>query len=458
MKRCQAGEWFRRVKEELSVTFSDAGERVCSGSTALQSVLVISFSLARNIKKRLQALQPSLQQVIGVLRRVDPALGNLAETVSQVWDLLQTELEERRALDSSQAEKIGQSGTLLLHLFALGRLKCLQGAGFELPAEEVPLVSDRQRLAEGLRFTRLAVASYGANLLALVGLLQLRDAWPTDSAKRDKVAATKYLQIEEEQVLACGTLSKEAQEAKAPDRFKPWWILLEDDGDLILSIRGTSLTSQPTWLAATVSFCTALLMKEWLEQCFLCGRKAIDAHDYKRFVVCGHSLGGAVSLLLGMKLRAEACGGEDLEEGLMSVINRCDPVPHLSLDAALRMVLAAENLAEAGLSWQQTLSLVIGCSDVSNPIFDDLLPDHLDVGIAPLRIPGQAMWLVDAVAGRQVLAVDLAERLDDFTRELPEISVAQSALDHVILMQKDQFCVMSTYVYNMDKAYKRLES
>ena len=36
---------------------------------------------------------------------------------------------------------------------------------------------------------------------------------------------------------------------------------------------GTSLTSQPTWLAATVSFCTALLMKEWLEQCFLCGRK-----------------------------------------------------------------------------------------------------------------------------------------------------------------------------------------
>ncbi|CAE7697129.1 unnamed protein product [Symbiodinium necroappetens] len=112
------------------------------------------------------------------------------------------------------------------------------------------------------------------------------------------------------------------------------------------------------------------------------------------------------------------------------------------------MVLAAENLAEAGLSWQQTLSLVIGGSDVSNPVFDDLLPDHLDVGIAPLRIPGQAMWLVDAVAGRQVLAVDLAKRLDDFTRELPEISVAQSALDHV----------MSTYVYNMDKAYKRLES
>ena len=50
--------------------------------------------------------------------------------------------------------------------------------------------------------------------------------------------------------------------------------------------------------------------------------------------------------------------GEDLEEGLMSVINRLDPVPHLSLDAALRMVLAAENLADAGLSWQQTLSLV----------------------------------------------------------------------------------------------------
>ena len=63
-------------------------------------------------------------------------------------------------------------------------------------------------------------------------------------------------------MLACGTLSKEAQdgshrafqpscrgalflhhcaqEAKAPDRFKPWWILLEDDGDLILSIRGSA--------------------------------------------------------------------------------------------------------------------------------------------------------------------------------------------------------------------------
>ena len=34
-----------------------------------------------------------------------------------------------------------------------------------------------------------------------------------------------------------------------------------------------------------------------------CPRKAIHAGDYKRFVVCGHSLGGSVSLLLGMKLR-----------------------------------------------------------------------------------------------------------------------------------------------------------
>ncbi|CAE7429446.1 unnamed protein product [Symbiodinium sp. CCMP2592] len=472
------------------------GERVGSGSTALLSIptrsVIIAGSLAFGAtagiawrkkfksKKRLRLPKLPVQlgkDVIRVLRRVDPALGNLAETVSQVWDLLQTELEERRALDSSQAEKIGQSGTLLLHLFALGRLKCLQGAGFELPGEEVPLVSDRQRLAEGLRFTRMAVASYGANLLALVGLLQLRDAaWPTDGAKRDEVAATKYLQIEGEQVLACGTLSKEAQETKAPDRFKPWWILLEDDGELILSIRGSANVADiATDLAC--SNCEFLhgfahegmagaVLSVW-EEAQPQVLKAIDAHDYKRFVVCGHSLGGAVSLLLGMKLRAEstlplevrafAAGPppafqgkvrEDLEEGLMSVINRCDPVPHLSLDAALRMVLAAENLAEAGLSWQQTLSLVIGSSDVSNPIFDDLLPDHLDVGIAPLRIPGQAMWLVDAVAGRQVLAVDLAERLDDFTRELPEISVAQSALDHV----------MSTYVYNMDKAYKRRES
>ena len=33
-------------------------------------------------------------------------------------------------------------------------------------------------------------------------------------------------------------------------------------------------------------------------------RKAIRGRDYRRFVVCGHSLGGSVSLLLGMKLRA----------------------------------------------------------------------------------------------------------------------------------------------------------
>lgn len=34
--------------------------------------------------------------------------------------------------------------------------------------------------------------------------------------------------------------------------------------------------------------------------------KAIAAGDYRRFLVCGHSLGGAVSLLLGMKLKADA--------------------------------------------------------------------------------------------------------------------------------------------------------
>eukprot|EP00439_Symbiodinium_sp_Y106_P061132 s3412_g9.t1 len=159
MKRRQADGWFRRVKEELSVTYGESaidaatekrdlnatsetppgtmlsgapGERVCSGSTALQSVptrsVIIAGSLAFGAtagiawrkkfksKKRLRLpklpVQPSLQQVIGVLRRVDPALGNLAETVSQVWDLLQTELEERRALDGSQAEKIDQSGSL----------------------------------------------------------------------------------------------------------------------------------------------------------------------------------------------------------------------------------------------------------------------------------------------------------------------------------------------------------
>ncbi|CAJ1359386.1 unnamed protein product [Effrenium voratum] len=192
--------------------------------------------------------------------------------------------------------------------------------------------------------------------------------------------------------------------------------------------------------------------------------KALESGPYKRFIVCGHSLGGSVSLLLGMKLRAEALlpvevrafaagpppafqGPKQpgLESGLISVINRFDPVPHLSLDAALRMVLAAERLAEAGMSWSQTLGILVG-GEVDDPKFEDLIA-KIPQQRASLRIPGEAIWLVDACAGRLILPIDLSGRLDEFCRELPEITVAQSALDHV----------MSTYVYNIDKAADRLK-
>ncbi|CAE7211831.1 unnamed protein product, partial [Symbiodinium pilosum] len=329
--------------------------------------------------------QPSLPQVIGVLRRLDPALGNLAETVSKVWDLLQTELQDLRTLETGKTEGAAPTGALLLHLFAVGRLKCLQGSGFDLPSDAVPLICDLQKLTEAQRLTRLAVASYGANMLALVGLLQLRDAWPPEGANRDKVAAARYLQIPTERVLAYGKFSKTVEDDKSSDRFKPWWILLEDEGELILSIRGSAniddiatdlACNNCEFLHGSAHEGMAGAVRAVWEEAEPEVLKAIDAKDYKRFVVCGHSLGGAVSLLLGMKLRAEetlplkvfafAAGPppafqgevrEDLEEGLMSVINRLDPVPHLSLDAALRMVLAAENLAKAGLSWQQILSL-----------------------------------------------------------------------------------------------------
>ncbi|CAK9032018.1 Lipase_3 domain-containing protein [Durusdinium trenchii] len=414
--------------------------------------------------------QPSLQQVIGVLQRVDPALGNLAETVSQVWGLLQSELAEQLTEDASGA----RSGRLLLHLFALGRLKSLQSAGFDLPVEQVPLVSDLPQLTEAYRLTKLAVASYGdaqrgegANVLALVGLLQFKDAWPSAGPDRDRVAAARYLEVPVERMLAYGTLGDSRKESEEPksalERFKPWWILMEDGDELILSIRGSAnIDDIATDLAcATCEFLhgyahegvAGAVSAVW-DEAESEVAKAIQARDYQRLVVCGHSLGGAVSLLLGMKLRATnalplevhafAAGpppafqgesrpleGPELEEGLISVINRFDPVPHLSLDAALRMVLAAEKLADEGLSWQQTLGLVVGTNEFASPKFDDLIAKIPKQAKAPLRIPGEAIWLVDACAGRQVLAVDLRGRLQDFVEELPEISVAQSALDHV---------------------------
>lgn len=268
---------------------------------------------------------------------------------------------------------------------------------------------------------------------------------------------------------------RQEEDTKKLDSFKPWWVLLEHQDELVLSIRGSAnIDDIATDLAcSTCEFLhgyahegMALAVQAVWEEAEAEVQKAIRGRDYRRFVVCGHSLGGSVSLLLGMKLRAEsslplevhafAAGpapafqgeSQELEKGLISVINRFDPVPHLSLDAALRMVLAAERLEEAGLSWQQTLSLVVGTSEVSSPKFEELMADVPQTK-APLRIPGEALWLVDAMAGRQILAVDLgAERLQRFSQELPEISVAQSALDHV----------MSTYVYNMDKAVRRLEA
>lgn len=105
-------------------------------------------------------------------------------------------------------------------------MKCLQNSGFQLP-RRLPL-DDLNRLKEAQRCTRLAVASYGSNLLALVGLLAFK-AWSSD-----EVAAARFLGLPAEQVLAC------AAKEESASRFKPWWVLLTEGNDLVLSIRGSA--------------------------------------------------------------------------------------------------------------------------------------------------------------------------------------------------------------------------
>lgn len=49
-------------------------------------------------------------------------------------------------------------------------------------------------------------------MLALVGLLQFKDAWPSAGPDRDRVAAARYLEVPVERMLAYGTLGDSRKE------------------------------------------------------------------------------------------------------------------------------------------------------------------------------------------------------------------------------------------------------
>ncbi|CAE8589990.1 unnamed protein product [Polarella glacialis] len=322
-------------------------------------------------------------------------------------------------------------------------------------------------------------------MLVLVRLLYLRDlSWSSSLSrrKRDEAAAAKFLGLAPDQVLASGSYSgvKKRRKGRGAEAFRPWWLLLQDGDELILSVRGSANVDDIAIDMACEScdFLHGLAHKGIANAAAAVWEEArpkveealagAGSHRWSRLVVCGHSLGGAVALLLGMSLRAEAklplpvfafaagpppvFSGEqrpELEAGLLTVINGLDPVPHLSLDAALRLVCAAERLAGAGLSWQKTLTLLVGGTVPDAPKVEELTAGLEQKSLDKLlRIPGQAIWLIDACSGRQVLAVDLGDKLPQFSDALPEISNAQSALDHI----------MPAYIKKMDKAYSRLRS
>jgi len=105
------------------------------GIGAVAAVVSLGVLLQRPWRRTPRlSLKPSLRQVIRILRRVDPALGTLAGTVSRVWGLLEKELLEARASTELPAAR---TGSLLVHLFALGRLK---SGCFDLPKDSIPLV------------------------------------------------------------------------------------------------------------------------------------------------------------------------------------------------------------------------------------------------------------------------------------------------------------------------------
>jgi len=248
-----------------------------------------------------------------------------------------------------------------------------------------------------------------------------------------------------------------------------WWMLVSEGEDLFLCVRGSaSLEDIATDLACeNVAFLhgeahdgmVAAATNVW-QEALPAVQATLQHSSFRRLVVCGHSLGGGVALLLGLRLRADGqlpletfafavgpppvfhgTANRLLEEGLLVVINGLDLVPRLSFTSVSNLVLAARRLEAEGLSWHQKLGILLGTS--SEPEVAGISAansaETANVGTAApnmtdqrLRIPGSGVWLMEACSGRYVLAMDLNQgRLEEFGRqELPEISNVQAALHH----------------------------
>lgn len=417
------------------------------------------------------------QQLVRILRRIDPTLGTVAAAVTRALDLM-----NRQVLANQGSQ--GRSGPSVLNLLVANRLWTKQGGGYLLPQDSLPLVSDYPLLMDGQRYLRFALAPYGSLMLALTGLLNvgelLRPLNHKSSRANDIESAAQFLGLPEENILATGEHYAERRRAQRRVRgrhaespadayHQPWWMLVSEGEDLFLCIRGSaSLEDIATDLACeNVSFLhgeahdgmVAAATNVWHEA-LPAVQAALQQSSFRRLVVCGHSLGGGVALLLGLRLRAESqlpletfafaagpppvfhgTASRQLEEGLFVLINALDLVPRLSFTSVSNLVVAAQRLEAEGLSWHQKLGILLGNSsqpevegmsaanDAGAANVGSTAPNMLD---QRLRIPGSATWLMEACSGRYVLAMDLNQRrLEEFGRqELPEISNMQAALHH----------------------------
>jgi len=436
--------------------------------------------------RRSNASVPLPRHIVRQLKKVDPALACAAETVWQVWQNFEHELAPAQGDNSGSTLSDSKSGLSLINLLVVGRLGFLDAGRSNLPLDRVVCVKDSSEIDAALRWVKFAVAAYGLRRLTLMRLVELRKTNSLHFQRRpsrDIAAAALFLGIPAEQILACG--SDDAEDHHEVDNFCPWWLLIRDGQDLILSIRGSvNIGDVATDLACDeeeflhghahrgIANAAAAVWKEAQPavEAALAHPRDLDSvkgeQTFKQFIICGHSLGGGVALLLGMKLKSEAClplpvlafaagtppvfAGEfqkDVEEACMVVVNRLDIVPHLSLSSALRTLKAAAHVQTLGVSLKQKLEFLGGLynHEQNLPKFSKLW------GNAPsscheLRIPGRAVWLVDACAGREVLAVEVTEDMQQVSQVPPELWDLPRALgDHL----------PDAYVRTMQRAQRR---
>lgn len=444
--------------------------------TITATSLLLSALAVMVWRRRLPKRPPgSDKQVVRMLRRVDPTLGAVAAAVTHAWDLM-----DQQVLSNQGGE--GRSGPLVLNLLVASRLWTKQGGGYLLPQGSLPLASDYSHLMDVQRYLRFALAPYGSLMLALTGLLHVGELFrPLKrgcTRSSDIESAAQFLGLPKENILATGEHHVERRRAHrrvggrhagpcGVTYHQPWWMLVSEGEDLFLCVRGSaSLEDIATDLACTnVAFLhgeahdgmVAAATNVW-QEALPAVQAALQQSSFRRLVVCGHSLGGGVALLLGLRLRAEgqlpldtfafAAGPPPvfhgsanrlLEEGLLVVINGLDLVPRLSFTSVSSLVLAARRLEAEGLSWHQKLGILLGSEQEVAGLGVANGAEAADLGAAApsttdqrLRIPGSGVWLMEACAGRYVLAVDLNQgRLEEFGfQELPEISNVQAALHH----------------------------